>query len=288
MNVRSLLQAGFLFAIGSVAAQADTTVNVVGSDTVKPVVAAIATQFTQENPTIKFIVGSGGSSIGIKAVGQGKAQLGMASRKLKETEQKEFNDLSAHVIGRDGVSLVVNATNPVAELTKDQVQAIFTGKISNWKEVGGQDAPIHLITFNEKHGTVEVFGEYFKVETKQDGKTATFRVKGTEEFGTAKAQVTDAPVEALSSIITKPNAIGFTSINLADKLAKANGKVKLLKLDGTEPTVANVISGDYKFQRPLQVLVKGQPTPEIEKFIAFLLGPKGQATVKTLDFIPVN
>jgi len=140
---------------GEVSLQAGEQIKIAGSTTVKPIVDQAVETFGKTHADAEFVVGAGGSGQGIKLVGAGNVHIGMASRNLNVAEKVEFPDLVATKIGLDGIVFVVHGQNPVKSLTTAQAKDIFTGKITNWKEIGDNDAPIVLITATNKHGTYD-------------------------------------------------------------------------------------------------------------------------------------
>jgi phosphate transport system substrate-binding protein len=265
-------------------------ITVAGSTTVKPIVDAAAPEFKKKNPAVELVIGAGGSGQGIQLVGKGEVAIGMASRSVNEKEKAQFSDLVEHKFGMDGVTLVVNGANAVKQLTKDQVAGIYTGKIVNWKEVGGASAPIVLYTLSSKNGTQEVFVTYFGLEFKESGEgaalVASHRKKGDADFSTVNAKATDDHRQLVAGILTNPNAIGYTSIGVATQIASKGAPLHLVELDGVAPTEANVVNGTYGLSRPLEVVTKGEASGASKDFIEFLSGPEGQALVSKMDYIP--
>jgi len=262
-------------------------ITVAGSTTVKPIVDEAVKEFGKKNAAVKFAVGAGGSGQGIQAAGKGEVQIGMASRGLKDKEKADFADLQSVRIGIDGVALVVHKNNSVKAIATQQVVDVFTGKIKNWKELGGSDAPIVLVSSNSKHGTYDAFVEHFKLEGKDEGSTVSFKVKGGEGNGSTVKSV-DGAKAALAAVVTQPNALTFASLGTATGMAEKGSPIQVLALDGVAGTEANVLSGSYGFQRPLLVLTKGAAVGPVKEFIDFLAGADGQRIVKTLDYIPVQ
>lgn len=262
-------------------------ITIAGSSTVKPVVDEAVKLYGKSHPDLKFVVGAGGSGQGIKAVAKGEVQIGMSSRDLRDAEKAESPDLVATRIGLDGIALVVHKNNAVKSITTQQVVDVFTGKIKNWKELGGADADIVLVAPNSKHGTYEAFVEHFKMEGKDEGGTICFKPKGSDTTGPAVKSV-DGNNAALAAVMTQPHALAFASLGTAAGLVARGSPIRLLDLDGVAGTEENVLSGSYKLQRPLLVLTKGEPTGPVKAFIDFLTGAEGQQIVKTLGFIPVR
>ena len=148
-------------------------------------------------------MGGGGSSNGIKLAGEGQVQIGMASRDLKTNEKTVYPGLTAVRIGTDGIVLVVNADNPVEMLTTRQVRDIFTGKIKNWKEVGGKDEPISLVTTNKKHGTFDGFVDHFGLDGREDTNgTVSFKEKSATNYSSAAASAVDGNTNVLATVKT--------------------------------------------------------------------------------------
>jgi phosphate transport system substrate-binding protein len=256
-----------------------------GSATVFPVVINASKTFRAARPDVKIKIRAAGSSSGIKAAGSGIAAIGMSSRDLKSDEKAQYPDLVTTVIGRDGLALIVNAKNPVTALTKEQVRDIYVGKIVNWSDVGGSELPIQTVSLVSKHGTYEVFGNYFKLEIKQGETTANFREQGAAEYGQASAQLVESNLETLVVVAGKANAIGFAPVGIAKRFADKSGRIKLLGLDGKTPSNETVASGDYPLQRPLLLITNGQPTGTVKSFIDFVLSKDGQAIVADADFV---
>lgn len=146
-----------------------------GSSTVKPIVEAAVPAFKKDHPAVQIVVGGGGSSGGIENAAAGKVMIGMASRQLKGKEKTAFPDLAPVVIGKDGVAIIVHKNNPIGNLTPSQIQAIYTGAISNWKEIGGADTALDSVGILVHHGTAEVFMDHFGLEAEETGEGAKKR-----------------------------------------------------------------------------------------------------------------
>jgi phosphate transport system substrate-binding protein len=269
----------------------DERILIAGSTTVKPVVDQGVALFKKLHPQVDAVVGAGGSGQGIRLVGTRAASIGMISRPLESQEKEQFPDLVTYTIGLDGVAIVANQANAVRKLSTQQIQDIYTGKITNWKEVGGSNGEIVRITLNHNHGTSEVFANYFGLEAKENGVglnlKATFRKKGEIEYSSSTAAVIEDHRQVLAQVITTPNAIGYVSIGQAMQVVQSGARVRLLRLDDVDPTVANVQSGAYRFSRPLMLVTKGEAQGAVRDLIDFFCGPEGQAIVSKLDYIPV-
>jgi phosphate transport system substrate-binding protein len=264
-------------------------ISVAGSTTVKPIIDKAAEEYQKSHPGTQFAVGAGGSGQGIALAGKGEVQIGMSSRPLKDKEESEYPNLTSVKLGLDGIAIVVHGDNPVKQITTQQVVDIYTGKITNWKELGGQDAAIVLISLNRKHGTFDGFAEHFKLEANSEGADAGppvfFKTKEAAEFPKTGARTVDGNKAALAAVLTQPNGIAFASFGSTQALAAKGSPIKMLDLDGVAPTEANVVDGKYSFQRSLFVLTNGAPTGEVENFIKFLTSKEGQTIVNSLDYI---
>jgi phosphate transport system substrate-binding protein len=212
-----------------------------------------------------------GSGKGIQALIEGKVELGGASRPLKAEEKKA--GLSATTIGYDAIAVFVHKSNPVKNLTKEQLKGIFTGKITNWKEVGGKNAPIVPNTeiIAGKRATIEMFQEHV-----MDG----------AQYG--KFKEVDLPRDQIVELTKQENGICGVSLGLLASLSKEDkAKVKAIKVAGNEPSEKNVQSGAYLISRPLLLVTKGLAKGDVKEFITFILSPEGQAIVAK-NFVPVR
>jgi phosphate transport system substrate-binding protein len=212
-----------------------------------------------------------GSGKGVQALIDGKTELAGASRPLKPEEKKA--GLSATTIGYDAIAVFVHKSNPVKNLTKEQLKGIFTGKITNWKEVGGKNAPIVPNTeiIAGKRATIEMFQEHV-----MDG----------AKYG--KFKEVDLPRDQIVELTKQENGICGVSLGLLASLSAAEkAKVKAISVAGSEPSDKNVQSGAYIISRPLLLVTKGLAKGEVKEFISYILTSEGQAIV-TNNFVPVR
>ncbi|RLG03888.1 MAG: phosphate ABC transporter substrate-binding protein [Thaumarchaeota archaeon] len=247
------------------AAGLNTRLNVAGSTTVTPIVEEAARRFSELYPGFRISVAAIGSGPGIKAVGGGEVDIGMASRDLKEEEFKRWPDLKPFKIAMDSIAIIVHPSNPVNELTLEQVAKIFAGEIRNWREVGGPDKPIHVITREKGSGTRDCFEH------------AVMKPFGKEVSADAMVQQGNPKVRA--AVANDPLSIGYISLGFVDET------VKPLKIDGVEPRIENVLKGTYPIKRNLYVVTKGDPDPAELMFIGYLLSAEGQKIVAELGYI---
>jgi phosphate transport system substrate-binding protein len=242
------------------------TLKVEGSTTVLPIAMESAKQFMIKHPEVNIEVSGGGSGVGVKAVGQGLADIGMASREIKDKEKETYSGLITHPIGLDGVAIVVNPKNPVKSITKEQIKKVYAGEITNWKELGGNDASITVYTRDEESGTREVF-----FEKALDKSEILERATVVTSNGNMK-----------SAVGGDENAIGYLSIGYIDN------NVKGLEFNGVAPTEENVKNGKYTVSRNLNMITKGEPKGLAKEYLDFVLGPEGQEIVKNEGYMPIN
>lgn len=245
------------------------TLAVTGSTTVLPIAEQAAEAFMETDSYADIQVSGGGSSVGVQAVGEGTADIGMASRDLKDAEKEQYPDLVRHVIARDGIALIVHKDNPVTSLTLDQVKAIYTGEITSWSEVGGEENAIVVIGRDSASGTREFFFE--SVMNKEDF-VATQLEKNSN--GAVKQTVAQTP-----------GAIGYVGLGYVDD--EVGGIT--IDVDGTlvEPTVENVIAGSYPIARNLNMFTNGPASGLAQEYLDFITGPEGQVLVEEEGFVPL-
>ena len=245
----------------------NATVSVSGSTTVQPLAEKLAEAFMTENTGIRIDVQGGGSSVGVKAAGQGTSDIGMASREIKESELAEFPKLNVVVIARDGIAIVANADVTVSDLTVEQVRDIFSGKITNWKDLGGEDQNIIVVSREEGSGTRGAFEEM---------------VMGEDALIAATAILQPSNGSIRTTVSTTPYSVGYLSFGYLDET------VKKISIGGVAPTEPNAADGTYPIVRPLNMLTNGEPTGAVKAFLDFILSDAGQKLVIEDGYIPVK
>jgi len=245
------------------------SLTVTGSTTVLPVAERAAEAFMDANAEADIQVSGGGSSVGVQAVGEGTADIGMASRDLKDAEKELYPDLVQYVVARDGIAMIINPENTVETLTVEQVRQIYTGEITNWNEVGGSDAEIVVVGRDSASGTRASFEDL---------------VMDHQEFvATMLEKNSNGAVQ--QTIAGTPGAIGYVGLGFVDETVKG---VKI-DVEGTpvDPTVENVIAGTYPISRELNMFTSGEATGLAATFIDYILSEKGQQIVADEGFVPV-
>ena len=240
-----------------------TTITVAGSTSVQPLSEELVKAYNKKNPNVTINVQGGGSSQGIKAAANGIAQVGASSRKLKDSEKAGLKEIQ---IALDGIAVVLNPKNTgVTNLTVAQVKDIFSGKITNWKDVGGKDAEISVVTREAGSGTRGAFEEIVMHDAKITDKAIT--------------QASNGAVR--STVAGDEKSIGYLSLGFI------SADVRPVKVENIEPSVDNVKNGSYKVSRPFLYLTKGDPSGGVKDFTDFVLSPEGQEIVGK-NYIKVN
>jgi phosphate transport system substrate-binding protein len=243
--------------------------NVSGSTTILPIAEEAADAFGTAHPGTTVLVSGLGSSAGIEAVSAGTAQIGTSSRDLKPEEGKL--GLVDFPIAYDGIAVIVSPENRVGALSMQQLRDVFSGKIVNWRQVGGEDRPIQLVNRDEASGTREAFQKLVM-------KGAKFDPAATVLPGTG--QVRDVVARA-------PGAIGYISLGFV-KPRFTNVRVKSLTVQGVQPSEKTVADKTYPIGRVLHFFTKGQPTGLTKQFVDFVLSSAIQKGVVTdAGFIPI-
>lgn len=230
-----------------------------------PVMKEATKRIMTFNSDIQISIAGGGSGVGIKQVGEGLVDIGNSGRKPTDKEINKYQ-LNMFKWAIDGVGVVVNPENKVKALSKAQLVDIFSGKICNWKSIGGVDKSINVYTRDKASGTRDVFW-----------KKAIDKGEITDK---ANFVVSNGAMK--SAISSDPYGIGYVSVGHIDE------SVAPVALDGVVPTLENVKKGKYKIARGLYSSTKGEPSGLVKKFIEYLFSPEGQQLVADKGFIPVK
>jgi phosphate transport system substrate-binding protein len=251
-------------------------VEIKGSDTMVNLGQRWAEEFMDKYPEAALAVTGGGSGTGIAAIINGTADIAQASRKMKDEElaQAKANgfELKEFVTGRDGIAIAVHKDNPIEKLTMENLKDIFTGAVTNWNEVGGNDQPIVIMSRESNSGTYAFFKEFVLKDEEYDANALLM-------------PSTQAIVEGLKQ---DANAIGY--IGLAYLTDEVKG-IPVAKDDSSEAfssSLETINSGDYPVARPLFLYTAGEPEGVIKLYMDFVMGAEGQAIVEDIGFIPVK
>lgn len=240
----------------------ENSITVAGSTAFQPFAEKLGEQFMEKHPGVDIAVQGGGSALGIQAARSGAAQIGMADLvKLPP----EADELTSVVVARDGIALIVHSENTIRGLTLDQVRAVFNGTIRNWKEVGGADRPIRIISREAGSGTRSSFEQ----------------IVGDIRLA-REALVQDSNGTIRETVANDAAAIGYLSHGLL------NERVKAVRVDDVECTAAEIIAGRYKLVRPVFFLTRGPPAGVAREFLAYILSAEGQETIRKDGLLPTK
>ena len=253
-----------------------------GSDTIVNLALAWAERYQGEHPEVRISVTGGGSGTGLAALINGTVDIANASRQIKEEEieQAQANGIQPveHIIARDAIAVIVNPENPVSELTLQQISDIYSGKITNWKEVGGEDRPIVRLSRETNSGTHVYFLETVLRLGKKEDKTLfsmdTLLLPSSEGI--------------IAEVRDNPNAIGYDGLGYVPKdlkmiaIAKSAGEPFVL------PSVETVNDKTYPIARDLYMYTAGEPTGIIKDYLDWILSPEAQEIVLQLGFVPIK
>ena len=239
------------------------TIEIVGSTTVVPLVEQLREAFIQKYPGITVNVGAGGSVVGIQAVQDGRTDIGMSSRRLKPEEI--LDGMQVHPIALDVLAIIVHPSNPVDGITKEQLQGIFKGEITNWSEVGGEDREILPVLREITSGTRGAFDDV--------------ALDGQEPTSNADVQITASEVEA--KVASTENAIGYIGFGHI-----VENEIKVITINGVEPSPETAKDGSYPLLRPLLLLTGPLSRDIANVFIEFSLSAEGQQIVADDGWVP--
>tara|TARA_R110002096_G_scaffold105923_1_gene233045 strand:+ start:11199 stop:12014 length:816 start_codon:yes stop_codon:yes gene_type:complete len=244
-------------------------ITVTGSSTIAPLVAEIAKRYESEHPGIRIDVQTGGSSRGINDPVKGLADIGMSSRALKESE---IDGRVTHLLARDGVGFIIHASNPVEELSDEQILGIFTGTLNDWEEVGGVAGEITSANRADGRSELELIMEFY------DLKRADFQVD----------LISGENQHAIKTVAGDPNAITYLSIGASEFDIENGVPIKLLPLRGVAASSETVASGQFPLGRPLLLVTAPEPAPHIAAFIEFARSSEVHDLVKQQSYVPVQ
>lgn len=239
------------------------TLSMNGSTSMEKVIKAVNGAFMEKNKGVTVNLNLTGSGTGIQEASEGKCDIGNSSRKLKDEEAEK---LDATVVGLDGIALVVNPANKLEDITLQDLAKVYSGEITNWKELGGDDKAIVVIGREDGSGTRDGFESI---------------VMGDKE--PKYAQELESTGSVINAVATTDGAIGYAS------LANVDETVKALKVGGVEATEENVKSGAYEVQRPfICATFKGSDNKLVKAYLDFILSEEGQALVLAQGAVPVK
>lgn len=253
-----------------------------GSDTLVNLALAWAEAYAKVKPNVRISVTGGGSGTGIAALLNGTVDIANASRSLSEEEKAaakaEGFEANQITVAMDAIAVIVNPSNPVSDLTIQQLSDIYTGRITNWKQVGGEDRPIVLLSRESNSGTYV----YFLENVVRQG-----RADSTDLFS-PNALLMPSSEGISNEIRQNPNAIGYDGLGYVTPDLKV---IRVAAKPGGEyvmPTADTVVQGKYPIARGLYMVTRGQPTGAVADYLQWIKGPEGQAIVRQLGFVPLQ
>lgn len=253
-------------ALSNAIAQERRTITITGSSTIAPIMLEMAKAYEQKTPGTRIDVQTGGSSRGIADARSGKADIGMVSRAPKSGE----DDLDWTLVANDGLAIIVHATNPVAELTNDQIRAIYRNEVDDWGKVGGKPGPITRVHKAEGRSTQELFLKFFKLENPEVRPQA----------------IVGDNMQGVQTVAANPSAVGYVSIGTAETAAADGVPIRLLPYNKVAATVANVENGSYPLLRQLNLVTKEPIAPYIKAFLDFATSKAAVPFIKEQAFVP--
>lgn len=241
-----------------------------GSTTVLPIAQSAAEKYMTAHPEVAITVSGGGSGNGIKAIIDGTTDIADSSRFIKDTEVKAAVENGAYpvpfAVAMDALVPVVHTSNPVQDLSIEQLKKIYMGEIKNWKEVGGPNKPIAVVSRDTSSGTYETWEEKILHKERVDKRALVVASNGA----------------MVQTVAKNENAIGYIG------LGYMNDSVKPIKVEGIEGNKANALNGTYPVSRYLYMFTRGWPTGEPLNFINFVLSDDGQKIVGEAGFVPLR
>ena len=253
-----------------------------GSDTIVNLALAWAEKYQTEHPDVRISVTGGGSGTGIASLINGTVDIANASRQIKseEVDQARANGIDPveHIIARDAIAVIVNPENPVNELTLQQISDIYSGKISNWTEVGGEDRPIVRLSRETNSGTHVYFLEtVLRLGSKTD-----------KTLFSMDTLLLPSSEGIIAEVRDNPNAIGYDGLGYVPKDLKMIAIAKSAGAPFVLPSVATVNDKTYPIARDLYMYTAGEPTGIIQTYLDWILSPEAQQIVLQLGFVPIK
>lgn len=277
----SVFIAVLVCATAAFAGRRDGMIQIKGSDTMVNLSQSWAEEFMKKQPEAVIAVTGGGSGTGISALINGTCDIAQASRSMTEKEialaRKNGHEPKEFEVAIDALSVVVHPSNPVSKLTIGQLADIFTGKITNWQEVGGNNKPMVVLSRERNSGT----HVYFLEHVLRRGNP-----KGPEEYAPAVLMMPSSQAIA-DEVSANPDAIGYFGLGYLTGKEKGLAVAQDSNGEYVLPTIDTASSGKYPIARALLIYTDGEPKGTVKNFLEFVLSDEGQAVVKNLDFVPL-
>jgi phosphate transport system substrate-binding protein len=245
----------------------------IGSTTLLPIAQKAVEAFQKRKPEIKISLNGGGSLSGINALVDGYADIAMSSREMKNEEkekmqQKRGTTAKETIVAWDGIIPIVHPSNSVKDLTIAQLKDIYTGKITDWEQVGGKKGDIIVVSRDFTSGTHEAWAEL---------------VMNNEAIA-ASAQEKSSSGAVLETVANTPNAIGYDGIGYVE----GNNRIKRVSVEGQAASAGSILDRSYKIARPLYLFTRNNPNTTVGEFLDFIVSPEGQALIREAKFVPLS
>ena len=242
------------------------TITMAGSTSMEKLANAVAESFMEKYPNVTVTAEFTGSSAGVESLLAGSVNIGNSSRALKDSEKE--SGAVENVVAIDGIAVITDSANAVADLTKVQLAGIYTGQITNWSEIGGEDSAIVVVGREAGSGTRGAFEELLEIEDQ-----------------CAYANELDSTGAVMAKVASTPGAIGYVSLDVLDDTVKA------LALEGVEPTVDNIKAGNYFLSRPFVMATKGEIAEQdalVQELFNYLASDEGKEVITAVGLITVD
>lgn len=259
---------------GSLAAESaeKNGLQIEGSTTVGPIADEFTEAFKKLHPEVTITVKKTGSGDGAAALIDGRCQIAAMSRFVKPEEFLKAAAKGvmpvAHAVAMDGVCVIVHPSNPVKDLSIEQIRSLYTGQVTNWKDIGGADAPVVVISRDTSSGTYEAFNHFVMNKKKM----------------AEKAEYVGSNPQAHARVAATDGAVAYVGLGFVDN------KVKAIEVNGVTPSKKTIVSGKYSLSRPLFLMTNGYPElgSPVHAFCTFYLTEKGQEIIEAKGFVPVT
>jgi phosphate transport system substrate-binding protein len=258
---RSVVALAMLVISSACARKTSATLTLSGSTSLQPLAEKWAEAYRMGHGALTIAVQGGGSTAGVQATLSGTAQIGMVSRAITREEQAEVHEI---VVARDAIAIVVHPSNPISNVSLDDLRELYAGTIANWRRLGGPARPVTVITREEGSGTRTAF----------EGLVMRGKMIDTG------ALVQDSTGAVRQMVSSDPAAVGYISLGLVD------GSVKAVRLNDVQPTEQSVDQARYALIRPFLFVLRGEPSRDAAQFIAWIHGPEGATLTRAEGFLP--
>lgn len=280
--IRILVFLSFFSFLSTGHAAESKSIQIKGSDTMVNLGQSWAESFSEKHPDVSIAVTGGGSGTGISAILAGTCDIAQSSRDIKDEEKAKAEStgppIKEQTVAYDGIAVILNPANPVSQLTTAQLGDIFSGKIKNWKELGGNDSPLLVLSRERNSGTHVFFLEHI---------VRRGNAKGPEEFSSSALMMPSSQAIA-EEVKSSEAAIGYVGLGYVTDDHKVLAVAKTDAGPFMKPSIEDVLNGTYAIARPLLFLTRGEPAGVIKEFVDFAVSPEGQEIVQSLDFVPLK